>query len=104
MDTFKIIYKILKSLERAMDYEEFDCEGISHEALKISYPRWVSLTIMLKNEGYIDGVAIVKRMNAPKSVKLLNVKITLKGLEYLHENSLMQKAMNIAKGITEIIK
>ncbi|MEG0585127.1 MAG: YjcQ family protein [Christensenellaceae bacterium] len=30
-------------------------------------------------------------------------KITLKGLEYLHENSMMQKIMRAAKGIKDTI-
>ena len=36
MNNFNIIYKILKTLEVAMDYDEFDLEQISPEALKIS--------------------------------------------------------------------
>lgn len=28
--------------------------------------------------------------------------ITLKGLEYLHENSIMQKMYNLAKGIKDV--
>jgi len=35
VDNFKIIYKILKALETALDYEEFDIDEISHERLKI---------------------------------------------------------------------
>lgn len=31
MDNIKIIYKILKMLEEAMDYEEFDARRISAE-------------------------------------------------------------------------
>ncbi|MEG0292458.1 MAG: hypothetical protein RR495_06870, partial [Anaerovoracaceae bacterium] len=36
---FKIIYKILKALEVALDYEEFDINSISPEVLKISKAR-----------------------------------------------------------------
>lgn len=39
MDNFKIIYKILKALEVALDYEEFDINSISPEVLKISKAR-----------------------------------------------------------------
>ena len=34
MDNFNIIYKILKQLEKAMDYDEFDMETVSAERLK----------------------------------------------------------------------
>lgn len=47
MDDFKTIYKILKILQRAMDYEEFDINEISAENLKISEPRWSCLIEML---------------------------------------------------------
>ena len=36
-------------------------------------------------------------------VALTRPEITLKGLEYLEENSLMKKAANLAKGIKETI-
>ena len=42
MDNFRIIYKILKALETAMDYDEFDMNRISAEALTISQKRWDS--------------------------------------------------------------
>ena len=35
-DNFKCIYKILKTLEKAMDYTEYDFSCISHEALGVS--------------------------------------------------------------------
>ena len=38
MDNFTVIYKILKALEQAMDYDEFDIKQISHTRLNISYP------------------------------------------------------------------
>ena len=47
MDNFTIIYKILKALEAAMDFEAFDVSKISHERLGISYERWEKILIML---------------------------------------------------------
>jgi hypothetical protein len=54
LDNFKIIYKILKILERAMDEDNFDKSEISFEELKISEARWIKLMEMLVSEGYID--------------------------------------------------
>jgi len=102
MDNFKIIYKILKVLERAMDYEEPDLSLISAEALGISQNRWEAIMVMLQENGYIDGVHYIRSMGM-KGVKLVNLRITLKGLEYLEENSSMKKAANLAKGIADII-
>ena len=47
MDNFKIIYKILRYLEKAMDYEEPDFSAISPESPGISRERWSALLIML---------------------------------------------------------
>ncbi|MBE6083216.1 MAG: hypothetical protein E7205_11090 [Tissierellaceae bacterium] len=54
MDNFKIIYKILKTLEKAMDYDEFDARLISAETLGVSQNRWEAIMVMLQDEGYIE--------------------------------------------------
>lgn len=54
-----------------MDVEEFEKELISSEAIKVNYPK----------------------------VELTRPEITLKGLEYLEENSMMKKVSKVAKGL-----
>lgn len=104
MDNFKIIYKLLKILEKHMDVERFDKALISHENLGISETRWIRIIEMLIKEGYISGVRLIKADGqAVPIVIITNVTITLKGLEYLEENSLMKKAANLAKGITDML-
>lgn len=96
MDNFKIIYKILKALESALDYEDFDIEEISHEKLKITYNRWVSILIMLFENGYISGISIRNALGRKlPQIKINNIRITLKGLEYLQENSVIKRAGEI---------
>lgn len=105
MDNFKIIYKILKRLERAMDEDEFDKKEIMHEALGISEARWAKIMEMLANEGYVQGVYIINiagRMYP--GIKIADIRITLKGLEYLEENSMMKKAGELVKGVIELMK
>lgn len=87
-----------------MDLEEFDKESISHEQLKLSEARWARIIAMLVSEGYISGVEVWNSMdcNYPRVV-LIRPEITLKGLEYLNENSLMKKAANLAKGISDMM-
>ena len=103
MDNFRIIYKILHVLEKAMDIEEFDVSDISAESLNISVPRWNSLMEILSDEGFVKGITVHHHMSGETVTVVSKPVITLKGLEYLHENSLMKKAANIAKGISEII-
>lgn len=104
MDNFKIIYKILKSLEQALDYDEFDEGSISPELLKVTEQRHNAIMAMLAKEGYIEGV-FVKRMlgDCSPQIAVRNIRITLKGLEYLNENSLMKKAASLAKGVVELL-
>ena len=90
MDAFKAVYKILTVLERAMDYPEFDIEQIGPEALGVSKERWNRYIEMMADVGYIKGVSI-------------KYDITLKGLEYLQENSIMQRLYQAAKGFKEAV-
>lgn len=105
MDNFKIIYKILKELEKSMGDEDFSEAEISAEKCKITYPRWEQLLIMMQDEGYIKGIATSKTTNEKYRhiARPFNPQITIKGLEYLEENSLMAKAKEALKMAGEII-
>lgn len=103
MDNFKIIYKILSTLEKSMDLERCNMECISPEKLKISEERWNKYIEMLLDAGYIKGVRIQKYVTGDTSIDADDIRITLKGLEYLSENSIMQKMYKTAKGITDLI-
>lgn len=104
MDNFKIIYRILKILENAMGLEEFDKSLISAESLNLSLPLWSRIMKMLADNNYITGIEVWNSFdcNYPK-VAAIKPEITLKGLEYLNENSIMKKIANAAKGIVEVI-
>lgn len=56
MDNFKIIYRILKILEKSMDNEQFDDQLITNKALDISDTRWARIMKMMIDNGYIEGV------------------------------------------------
>lgn len=102
MDNFKAVYKILSSLEKAMDYPEFDMTQIGYKALGVSKERWSRYVEMMEDVGYIKGVQITSYVNGDTDIDLSNARITLKGLEYLQENSIMQKMYRFAKGIKDI--
>lgn len=106
MDNFKVIYKILKHLEAMMDCEETDISTISHERLGITKERWEQILILLQKNEYIEGIVITKTLSDDKShiAEPIKPTITLRGLEYLAENSFMKKAGNILKGIVETVK
>lgn len=100
---FKIIYEILKKLESSMDIVELDNSVLSYKALEISKPKWCRIMKMLFDSGYITGVNVWLSYDCSyPQVELIRPEITLKGLEYLQENSIMQRLLKTAKGIKEI--
>lgn len=105
MDNFKIIYKILKALERNMGNEEFEIKSISAQKLKISYEQWEQLLIMLYDAGYITGIVITKDIDDKFKhiAEPISPSITLRGLEYLADNNFMAKAKEALKMIGEIV-
>ena len=105
MDNFKIIYRILKYLEQHLGEENIDMDKISHEQLGVSFVRWEALLRMMQEDGYIKGLVYSQTMSdvSPHVVIPIKPKITIKGLEYLEENSFMKKAAEMLKTIKEII-
>ena len=104
MDNFKTIYKILKKLEEAMDQDSFDFNSVNHEAMGISKMRWNRILKMMIENGFIEGVRIVDADGQPfLGVKAYDPHITLDGLHYLEENSVMTKIAKALKGIKEIV-
>ena len=103
MDNFKAVYKILSTLEKTMDLPEVNMELLDHHALDISKERWNRYIEMMVDVGYIKGASIRKDITGNLRVECNDLRITLKGLEYLQENSIMQRMYNAAKGIKEVI-
>lgn len=58
---------------------------------------------MLNDAGYIKGVDIQLFRGGHIRADITKVKITLKGLEYLAENSIMQKMYKAVKGTIDLI-
>ncbi len=102
-DNFKCIYKILRALEKAMDYPEFELSQIDYNKLEISKERWARYLEMMADIGYIKGIRVYKDTTGETVVDNDDIRITLKGLEYLTENSIMQRIYKTTKGIKDII-
>ena len=102
MDNFKAVYKILSTLEKAMDLPEFDMSAIDYKSLGVTKERWSRYVEMMSDAGYIKGARVGTNTIGEIIVNCDNIRITLKGLEYLEQNSLMKRAAEMAKGIKEI--
>lgn len=103
MNNFKIIYRILKYLEAALDVAAPDMTPITAQALGLTEERWKSLMLMLYKEGYIEGLSFKQYVGEESIMRVEKVKITLKGLEYLEENSMMRKIKDAAMNVVDII-
>lgn len=103
VDNFKAVYKILSSLEEQMDKPSVDISKFDNEQLGISKERWNKYIEMMEDVGYIKGCRIYANINNEVICDVENIKITLKGLEYLQENSIMQCIYKTTKGIKDIV-
>lgn len=83
--------------------DKFDESVISPENLKITQNRWNSIMEMLLEEGYVKGACKVHTFGMSGIRLDSDFGITLKGLEYLNDNSFMKKAAGNAKGISEML-
>lgn len=99
MGDFKAVYRILSALKKAMDLPGFDVRQIGHEALGATHERWCRYMEMMADVGYITGVEIRRFITGETSVDARDIRITLKGLEYLQENGIMRKLYKAAKGV-----
>lgn len=102
-DNFKCIYRILKTLEAAMDCENTDLDEIGYEHLGISKNRWLKYLEMMSDTGLIKGISFKTYIDGSAEVINCGIRITLKGLEYLSENTIMQRFYKSASKATNII-
>lgn len=104
-EDFRTIYRMLSILQKSMDYEHVDIRRLSADNLGITESKRKVLLGMLLKNGYVEGFQVIQYIGdpTPSLERLEGIRITLKGLEYLEENSLMQKAARLAKGIAEVL-
>lgn len=103
MQEFKTIYHILKALLLAMETGELDKDRISSDTLNVSENKRRELIILLAEEGYIKGLLHKWYIDGGVAYQDDDIKITLKGIEYLEDNSMMKKAANLAKGVIDMV-
>lgn len=103
MDNMKIIYRILTLIEKSMDYEEFDMDLLTAERLGITEGRFIRIMQAVIKERYVDGISVRTGADGYSVLNISAPALTVKGMEYLAENSIMKKIANAAKGIKDTI-
>ena len=103
-DYFVLAYRILSYLYacfKAGEQPDMDC--ISADVLHIPVGYWFNIMRSLTEEGYIVGLVFPASIGSAVSVKVIDLRITQKGIEFLQENSMMKKAAAFLKTIKETV-
>ena len=109
---FSIMNRILKVLERSMDDSEFDLDNFTAEKFGISDNKFARILKMLVDDGYIEGIKVIDRGEPTPfdgadydrfRVSVGDIGITLKGLKYLAENTVLANVYRTAKSVKDLI-
>lgn len=92
-DMHVVIYRILAYIYACMKRgDEPDRGEISHEALGIPRGYWSQIMCELYEHGYVSGLTVTKTTSGP-SISFSRPRVTLDGVQFLMENSMMAKAV-----------
>ena len=87
-DNFRVIREILTILERSMDDSVLSSDTLSAKAFGVSETRFTAILVMMIEAGLIEGSKPNKNgQTRPFILHPEKLYITLKGLEYLRDNS-----------------
>ncbi len=103
-DYFKIVYVILKELyEHKKQGRLIDEYAISYKRLEINKSYWLDILEDLKEDGYIKGITIRSTKTGRYILNMGPTSITMKGIEYLKDNSMMKQVYNTLKELKDFI-
>lgn len=102
-DYFKIVYVILKELyECKKAGEKIELINISAERFQINSGYLFNIIAELLENGYVKGPVIRTTKTGMAVSCMEDIDITMKGIEYLQENSMMKKVTEVLKNIKDI--
>lgn len=102
-DYFKIVYVILTELyETKKAGERVDKAAISAERFGINASYWLDILCELSEKGYIRGFGCLNTKTGRVLLPIEDMTITMDGIEFLQENSVMKKVINTLKNIKDI--
>ena len=107
-DYFVLMFRILAYLYECLKQDEYpDLEYLhySTEAFPIGQRYWNTIWTDMYQEGYISGIKLLPILGqVEKDVRLSQAtRITAKGIEYLEDNSKMNKVKGLLKELKEIV-
>ena len=108
MELLTLLYKILKIAASSFDREEIPSasELYTSDVLKANQEQIETMICQAYKGGYLDGVRVIEIDGMTKPKVLLSqshIILTIKGMEYISENTSMKKIAKTMKGIKEMI-
>lgn len=98
-----VIFRILKYLYETSDEAMPSMEPIMPEALKISFDLWVNAIAILYENGYVKNVIVKYCKTGYVVLNEDEMKITLKGIEYYKNHTLLKRASDTMQDVKNII-
>lgn len=103
-DYFVIVYRVLKYLYDCLKKgEKPEAEYLVASTYNIPENYWIYILLSLINEEYIKGIRVNHTKDGVIFGDLQKAIITPKGIEYLFENSLIEKAKKTLKDVKDMI-
>lgn len=103
-DMHVVMYKILAYLYRCLKAgEKADMRAIDADALGINRAYWTSIIEELVERGYVKGYRVVDVPSVGKSVTPIDPTVTMTGVEFLMENSMMRKAFDFLRESKDVV-
>ena len=100
-DYFVIVYRVLKYLYDCLKKgEKPEAEYLVASTYNIPENYWIYILLSLINEEYIKGIRVNHTKEGVIFGDLQEAIITPKGIEYLFENSLIEKAKKTLKDVS----
>lgn len=100
-DYHVIVYQILAYLYQQLKKgKDIDSKKLAYDSnfLSINKKYWTYVMISLLEEGYIKGIVVEETLDSVIEIyNLEECQITPKGIEYLTDNSTMEKAKNFLR-------
>lgn len=106
-DYHVIVYQILAYLYQCLKKgKTVEGRNLEHDSqfFQINREYWSYIMYNMDKQGLIEGITFIKidGEELPMAVHLNDCRITPKGIEYLCDNSFMEKAKQFLKDIKEI--
>lgn len=102
-DYFVIIYQVLKYLYSQLKKgEKPDGQELTATFYCVPENYWGYIIVSLLNEGYISGINPTPTKDGLYIGDMSEVLITPKGIQYLFENSLFEKAKKTLKDVKDM--